>query len=158
MWLLGFMNWNPSLLVVVASYPSCFFLLWNSRFDQAELPSCVSNVSLSYHSWYHVILDSKLVIYYFKSMKMTDVDLFYFKKTRKILPKSKMFILFTEPLGTLIKWSYGYSITRSIILASSVLLKLPTRYSFEEKMNEWGIITLKKYCWLYFVCKRVMAL
>ena len=69
-------------------------------------------------------------------MKMTDVDLYYFKKTRKILPKSKMFILFTEPLGTLIKWSYGYSITRSIILASSVLLKLPTRYSFEEKMNE----------------------
>ena len=40
-------------------------------------------------------------------MKMTDIDLFYIKKTlHKILHKN--IGIFTEPLATLTEWSYGY--------------------------------------------------
>ena len=56
-----------------------------------------------------VILGTKQLKYYFRFMKMTDIDLFYIKKTLKSYIKTWVFILFTETLGTLTKWSYGYS-------------------------------------------------
>ena len=48
-----------------------------------------------------VILGTKQLKYYFKFMKMTDIDLFYIKKTLKSYIKTWVFILFTETLGTL---------------------------------------------------------
>ena len=56
-----------------------------------------------------VILGTKQLKYYFRFMKMADIDLFYIKKTLKSYIKTWVFILFTETLGTLTKWSYGYS-------------------------------------------------
>ena len=55
-----------------------------------------------------VILGTKQLKYYFKFMKMTDIDLFYIKKTFTFYITTQVLILFTKPLGTLIKWSYGY--------------------------------------------------
>ena len=43
-WLLGWMSWSPFLLILVANFPSCFFLLWNSAWS----PNCI--IFLSYHS------------------------------------------------------------------------------------------------------------